>query len=89
MHQRGEADRLRIERRFTDLETVVLPLHQRPVEWVERRSNPLIAIFSRELYRISYPPAPERLARIELAIPAWQAIVFPLHHRRTNGTART
>jgi hypothetical protein len=35
----------------------LLPRHaDGPVERVERRSNPLLAIFSRELYRISYPP---------------------------------
>jgi hypothetical protein len=36
----------------------LIPRHaDGPVEWVDRRSNPVGTIFSRELYRISYLPA--------------------------------
>ncbi len=36
----------------------LLPRHAAgPIEWVDRRSNPVGTIFSRELYRISYLPA--------------------------------
>ena len=50
-------------------------------EWVEAGLNCCCDIFSVVCSQLHHQPK-VRPARIELAFPAWQASVFPLHHER-------